>query len=201
VLSTFGMRAERPPVRLHGVGSLLDPASTSRVRDLWSRIEREFGERGVLVMPHPHVSFQVARDYDRPALEAALERFAEETAPIVIRTTGLGTFQGEWPVVFVAVEKDATLRAFQQRVWEAGLPSARGAFDYYRPDTWVPHITLAHGDEPTSVPLPSDRVERILASLASEEFRWTVSLDNLTLVWEYGTTRDPARTFPLRGAR
>jgi 2'-5' RNA ligase len=192
------MPEESRTVRLHGVGSLLDPASTSRVKALWSRIEREFEERGVLVMPHPHVSFQVAQEYDRRALESALERLAEETSPIAIRTTGLGTFDGPWPVVFVAVENDPSVREFHRRVWEVCGPLARGAFDYYRPDSWVPHITLAHGDAHTSVPLSPEKVGGILTFLEHEELVWEVSLDNLTLVWDYGTTQDPARTFPLK---
>lgn len=98
-----------PPKVLHGVGALLDPTATGRVRSLWSRLEHEFGLRGVLGMPYPHLSYQVAQHYDRGALETALERLARETSPFVIRTTGLATFEGDWPVVFVAVEKDAML--------------------------------------------------------------------------------------------
>src|SRR5208282_4809428 len=169
------------PRHLHGVGSLLDLESTNRVRSLWSRLEKEFGLRGVLVMPYPHVSHQVPQDYDRVALETALEHLARETRPIEIRTTGLETFGGNWPVVYVAVEKDAQLRAFHQRVWETCLPHARDVFSYYRPDSWLPHITLAHGKESCSVPLSSELVQRVLGSLNSGVYRWEISIDNIAL--------------------
>jgi 2'-5' RNA ligase len=187
------------PRRLHGVGSLLDLAFTNRVRFLWSRLEKEFGVRGVLVMPYPHISYQVAQDYDRTSLETALEELARDTLPMSIRTTGLGTFDGNWPVIFVAVEKDEALREFHKRVWETCLPHARDVFSYYHPDSWVPHITLAHGEERTSVPLSAELVERILENLNTGVYRWEISIDNIALVWDYGTTQKPARTFPLQG--
>jgi 2'-5' RNA ligase len=187
------------PRHLHGVGSLLDLAFTNRVRSLWSRLEQEFGLRGVLVMPYPHVSYQVAQGYDQAALEKALEQLARETRPFVIRTTGLGTFGGDWPVVFVAVEKDAELCAFHRRVWETCLTHARDVFSYYHPDSWVPHITLAHSEESNSVPLSADLVQRILGSLNTGVYRWEISIDNIALVVDYGTTQKPARTFPFQG--
>jgi 2'-5' RNA ligase len=186
-------------VRLNGVGSLLDLASTNRVRSLWSRLELEFGLRGVLVMPYPHISYQVAQDYDRASLEPALEELARNTRPFTIRTTGLATFDGDWPVVFVAVEKDERLREFHTRVWGTCLPRARDVFSYYHPGSWVPHITLAHGEERNSIPLSAEVVQRILGSLNTGVYRWEISIDNIALVWDYGTTQKPTRTFPLQG--
>ncbi|MGA9839484.1 MAG: 2'-5' RNA ligase family protein [Thermoplasmata archaeon] len=187
------------PRPLHGVGSLLDLPSTSRVKFLWSRLEQEFGLRGALVMPYPHISYQVAQDYDRPSLETALEELARDTPPISIRTTGLGSFDGNWPVLFVAVQKDEALRELHQRVWETCLPHARDVFSYYHPDPWVPHITLVHGEERGSLPLSAELVQRALGSLNSGVYRWEISIDNIALVWDYGTTHKPARTFLLQG--
>ena len=184
---------------LHGVGSLVDSEATRRVKAIWSRLDRELGLRGVLVMPYPHVSYQVAQGYDRDNLEVSLARLARETRPFTIRTMGLATFPGPWPVVFVAVEKDYELRAFHGKVWEACLPHARDAFAYYHPDSWIPHITLAHGEERNSVPLSGDQVNRVLATLNDQDCRWEIAIDNITLVWDYGTSQKPARTFPLQG--
>ena len=150
-------------------------------------------------MPYPHISYQVAQGYDRVALETALEQLTRETRPIVIRTRGIGTFKGDWPVVFVAVEKDEALREFHKRVWEVSLPHARDVFSYYHPGSWVPHITLAHGEELNSLPLSAELVQRILGSLNTGVYTWEISIDNITLVWDYGTIQKPARTFPLQG--
>jgi hypothetical protein len=98
-------------------------------------------------------------------------------------------------------EKDGPLREFHRRVWETCLPHARDVFSYYEPEPWVPHVTLAHGEESNSVPLSADLVQRILGSLNTGVYRWEISIDNITLVWDYGTIQKPARTFPLQGRR
>jgi 2'-5' RNA ligase len=184
---------------LHGVVSLLDAPATEKVRDTWATLERDFGLRGVLVMPYPHVSYQVAPSYDRAALESTLAELTRGLRPFTLTTRGLSTFDSSWPVVFVAVEKDPSLDALHWRVWDACLPLARDALEYYHPDAWVPHITLAHGEERNSVPLPLDIVQRIIDTLDPADYRWKVRIDNLALVWDDGTLQRPVTTFRLAG--
>jgi 2'-5' RNA ligase len=181
------------------VVSLLDPGTAGKVRETWTMLDRELGLRGVLVMPYPHFSYQIARGYDRAAAETILGQLAQEIAPFEIRTKGLATFEGPWPVVYVPVKKDSFLRALHARVWNACLPYAREPVPYYRPAAWIPHITLAHGDEPDAVPLSGDRVRAVLGMLDSKDFEWTISVDNITLVWDDGKVQRPVRMFPLRG--
>ena len=193
------MATVAPRTPLHGVVSLLDPGATMRIRDTWAKLEAEFGLRGVLVMPYPHFSYQIAAGYHRAALETALSQLAEETGPFEVRTAGLSTFEGPWPVVYVTVKPDAHLRAFHERVWSRCLPHAREPVAYYRPGAWIPHITLAHGEEDRNLPLTMAQVRAALGSLVSKQYRWTVSVENLALVWDEGSVQRPVRTFPLRG--
>jgi 2'-5' RNA ligase len=181
------------------VVSLLDAGATGRIRETWTKLERELGLRGVLVMPYPHFSYQIAGGYDRAAAETTLSQLAQEIAPFEIRTKGLATFEGEWPVVYVVVKKDSALRALHALVWNACSAHASGPIPYYRPETWTPHITLAHGEERNSVPLSGDQVRGVLGMLNPKDFRWTISVDNIALVWDDGTVQSPVRTFPLRG--
>jgi 2'-5' RNA ligase len=193
------MPAETPRSSLHGVVSLLDAGATARIRETWTKLERELGLRGVLVMPYPHFSYQIAGGYDRAAAETALSRLAEEIAPFEIHTKGLGTFEGPWPVIYVVVKLDSALRALHLRVWDACLAHAANPVSYYRPEAWTPHITLAHGEEQNSVPLSGDQVRAVLDMLNPKEFKWAISVDNLALVWDDGEAQRPVRTFPLRG--
>jgi 2'-5' RNA ligase len=187
------------PGPLHGVVSLLDPGATMRIRETWAKLERELGLRGVLIMPYPHFSYQIAGGYDRAAIEISLSQLADETAPFEIRTAGLATFEGQWPVVYVAVKMNSRLRALHGRVWNRCLPYARNTVPYYHPEAWTPHITLAHGDERNSVPISTEQVRAVLGSLNPKEYRWTVSVENFALVWDEGSVQRPVRTFPLRG--
>jgi 2'-5' RNA ligase len=193
------MAAPGKPTLLLGVVSLLDTPSSNRVKSLWSTLEREFGLRGVLVMPYPHFSYQISQGYDRVAIELDLDRIARELSPFEIRTSGLSTFDGSWPVVFIAVEKDSQLSSIHRRVWDRCLPLARDVSQYYTPEAWIPHITLAHGKERLGEPLSPDLVQRVLGYLNTAAYQWTIRIDNIALVWDDGVIQKPVRTFPLQG--
>lgn len=193
------MSTVAPSGPFHGVVSLLDPGATMRIRETWTKLERELGLRGVLVMPYPHFSYQIAGGYDRAAIEISLSRLADETAPFEVRTAGLATFEGPWPVVYVAVKMNSRLRTVHEGVWNRCLPYVRNTVPYYRPGVWTPHITLAHGEERNSVPLSKEQVRAVLGSLNPKEYFWTVSVENLALVWDEGSVQRPVRTFPLQG--
>ncbi len=183
----------------HGIVSLLDPANSRSVRRIWERLESDLGLRGVLVMPYPHFSYQIAGGYDRPAVEAALRTVAHDLPKFSVRTTGVGQFEGPWPVVFLHVERSASLQALHERIWNTCRPLATNPVEYYRPGAWVPHITLAHGEEHRGIPLPARIVPRIQGCLRAEELRWKVHLDNLTLVWDDGQLQKPLTSFGLQG--
>ncbi|HXY47529.1 MAG TPA: 2'-5' RNA ligase family protein [Thermoplasmata archaeon] len=183
-----------------GVVSLLDRNATEKVARTWARLEQEFGVRGVLAMPYPHFSYQIAQGYERPALDDTLTRLARGTPPFTATTSGIGTFEGGWPVVYVAVEAPPALRDLHERIWNACQPHVREPVGYYRPGTWVPHISLAHGDEHNTVPLPPETIARILATLDPPEYRWSIRIDNLALVWDEGEIQRPVATFRLHAA-
>ncbi len=183
----------------HGIVSRLPSPFARRVRAIWRRLERDHGLRGVLVMPFPHFSYQVAADYDRDALESALARLAGTLPPFVVRTDGVATFPGPWPVVFIRVVADPHLRAVHRRIWSAVAPHVRDPMEYYLPGRWVPHITLAHGEERNSVPLSEPTVCSVLSALDLDGFRWSVPVRSLSLVWDEGSVQRPVRSFVLRG--
>ncbi len=184
---------------MFGVVSLLDPPATEKVHAAWSKLEHDFGTRGVRIIPYPHFSYQIARGYDRSAVERTLVRLAGEIAPFEITTSGIATFPGPWPVVFVSVDKTASLAALHARIFASCEPAALDPIDYYRPPAWTPHITLAHGEERNSVPLPEDTVRSIVRSLDPRQYSWRVRIDNLALVWDEGTIQRPVATFRLTG--
>ncbi len=184
---------------MYGVVSLLDPPATKKVRATWAKLERDYGTRGVLIMPYPHFSYQIAHGYDRSAIQGTLARLAGEIAPFEVTTSGIATFPGAWPVVFVAVDRTASLAALHARVFDACVPASRDPVDYYRPGAWIPHITLAHGEERNSEPLPEDTVRSIVGSLDHRQYCWRIRIDNLALVWDEGTIQRPVATFRFTG--
>jgi len=188
------------PASAHGVVSLLDPPTSDRVVSAWRGIEHRLGLKGIFVMPYPHFTYHVAGEYDRAPLEAALDRLSRETAPFEARTSGVATFGPPWPTVYLAVERTPALRELHARTWKLCSEHARDPARYYEPDRWIPHISLAYGDERKGIPLSDDDVGRLLALLGRGEFPWNVKVDNFALVVDDGNVQAPVRTFPLRGA-
>lgn len=182
---------------LHGVGSLLDESTTQGINSDASKLRREFGAANGLVMPHPHLTYQVARGYDRAPLESMLASLAREITPFTIRTVGLSALEGPWPTIFLEVDNNSELRSIQRRVWDVCLPLAREPFPYYHPGSWSPHITLVHADYRNPVSVPQDLARRVVDSLKGDEHLWTISIDNLALSWDDGATQRPVQTFPL----
>jgi 2'-5' RNA ligase len=148
-------------------------------------------------MPFPHFTYQIAGEYDREAVVATLRTLALDIRPFRVRTTGLSQFDGPWPVVFIGVERSDLLRSVHQKIWNACLPLCRRPVSYYLPDAWVPHITLAHGEERNTVPLTGELVARVRRSLRSEDLEWDLAIDNLTLVWDEQTIQRAVASFPL----
>ena len=186
------------PKRANGVVSLLDGPATEAVRAIWKELDERLGLRGISVMPYPHFSYHIAGGYDRVPLEEALESHARRTGPFPVQLTGVETFSGEWPVVFLAVAPDRRLLDLHQALWGICSPHAQDESGLYAPGRWVPHVSLAYGDEGRGTPLSAAQVRDVLAALQGREVRRTVTVDNLALVADEGTVQRPVRTFPLR---
>lgn len=151
-------------------------------------------------MPYPHFSYQIAAEYDRATIESALRALAHDLPPFRVRTTGIAQFDGPWPTVYIAIDRSDDLRSVHEKVWNACLPLSKHPESYYRPEAWVPHITLAHGEERNAVPLSGEVVAEIRSELRSEDYSWESPIDNLTLVWDERTMQRAVASFPLEGS-
>jgi 2'-5' RNA ligase len=163
---------------MHAVVSLLDDPYYSLVIDLWRELELDCGLQGVNLTPLPHISWQIAAEYDFARLGLILQKLAEQTRPFTVHTSGIGLFTGETPVIFIPVVKDSSLAMFHQLVWESVQPAAVDASPHYAPDAWVPHITLAHGD------VDSPKLACAVQKLAFQRFNWKIQIDHLALVYQ-----------------
>lgn len=55
-------------------------------------------------------------------------------------------FTGESPVIFILVVKDTQLLKFHYSIWERLKQAKEDISDYYSPQSWIPHISLAYED-------------------------------------------------------
>jgi hypothetical protein len=176
---------------MHAVVSLLDGRHYRVVEGLWAELDRAFGLRGVAVTPFPHFSYQVAAGYDPDTLRPILQRRARDQPPFRVRTGGLGLFTGASPVLYVPVVRDEALTRFHGALWSSLAGAGAGVLPYYRPEHWLPHITLAHGD------LTGDDLPAIVRALGGRDFGWAIAGETLELIYDTRAGQEVRLRFAL----
>jgi len=162
------------------VTSLLDQSHSDRVTELTELLEKKFGLSGVKMTPYPHLTLLTAEVPDMEELREYLEQTCRETEPFSIRTTGLGVFPGETPVIYIPVLRTAPLNQLHACLHRdiSEMSSEMGI--YYNPNMWLPHISLALGDTSPEMLGP------VLTFLSDFNFNWEIKVDNLTILQKCG---------------
>ena len=176
---------------MHGVVSVLDDDHYRRVEALWAELAEALGLRRTMVTPVPHFSYHVAEQYDLEPLEAVLRTFAASTPPFRVRANGLGVFTGLRPVLYLPVVRTSDLSALHHALWHETSRYAAGIVDYYRPERWLPHITLAHGD------VRPDDLAAAVRAFAARDVDWEIAIDNVSLIYDTGTRQELRFRFEL----
>jgi 2'-5' RNA ligase len=164
---------------MHGIVSLLDSQSYSRVEGLWDELEIDCSLTGIQVTSLPHFSWQVAHDYDLVSLKPVLERITSAARPFKVRTTGIGLFTGPKPVVFISLVKDSLLLRFHELIWRLTKDSAIFPSPFYSPKAWMPHITLAYGETRW------ESLSCTLEKLIYHPFNWEIEVDHIAVISQF----------------
>ena len=183
---------------MHGIVSLLDDAHYQQVEALWAELRREFGVQGVYITPYPHFSYHVASRYNLKTLEPLLYAFTSEQMPFHVKTTGLGIFTGQQPVLYLSVVRSPQLTQFHQALWQRLVESGQAnnaSQDYYSPDNWMPHITIGFGD------VDCQMLTNIVHYLGTRSFNWNIFIDNIALIYDTGTAQQLRTRIPLNSAK
>lgn len=173
---------------LNAVVSLLDDEHAHKVRALWAELEERVGLGGVARRPIPHFTWHSAASYDLPRLQTVLTRFAARMTPFSVRTNALSFFPGESPVLFIHVVRDPRLNMIHRSLGPRLHAIATDPTPNFRPETWVPHLTLA------STGLDADKAAEAARLLVNRDFQWTIPINNLALL----TSETPDHPLPLR---
>ncbi len=177
---------------MEGIISLLDAPHAQQVKDLWAELEQQFGLRGVMSFPYPHVSFQLSDGYSFSTIQDRLRDTVARFKPLQVHTAGLGLFIHPAPVLYVPVVRSTTLDRIHRLLWKA-FPPLHGDGGYYSHNQWMPHITLAVGD------LKVEMLPRVIELLAPRDFHWEITLDNLTFAAQSAGELSIQRSWKLEG--
>ncbi len=178
---------------MDGILSMLDEEHQHYVEGIWAQLDREFALHGIYASPFPHFTYQVAEHYEVEKVESALGRLAAAQPCFGIKTAGLGVFTGPNPVIYISVVRSLQLSQFHRVLWEQLGDTGQGVNNHYRPEDWVPHITLAYGDVDNSM------VPHVIRFLSNQNFYWQMPVQALSLVYSTGTEYGlrNRREFPL----
>lgn len=178
---------------MHGVVSVLAEPHHGQVEQLWGALKHEFGVGSPQATAVPHFSYHISPEYDLDALKKILGETAVSTPPFTVKTTGIGIFPGELPVIYIPVARTPALQALHSTLWPRLQAVAQESLDYYAPANWFPHITLAHND------ITPDNLGSIVAWLNGQSLAWEVQVSNLTLLHDNGERHVPLYRAELQG--
>lgn len=130
----------------YSVELVLDAAGDAAVRRLWAVLE-EVGVPSLATATHgrhvPHISLTVCDELNVDAAAAALAEAADTRCATDLILSFPGVFPGPPPVMFAGVVSTDDLLGIQAMARKAISPYASSVWEYYLPNRWVPHCTLA----------------------------------------------------------
>jgi 2'-5' RNA ligase len=176
-----------------GVIVCLTGESADRVRRLWEAAKAEFGAPLAPPAAIPHISLEVASTADLEKLGPSLKAIACSTAPFRVRTTGFGVFTGEPLVLYLSVVRTSRLALLQRVVHQETAGAWSGPVEHFRPDNWMPHITIAMQD------LTVERLAAVMPWLARQDLSFDVPIDNLAVGEDTPDGHRILASYPLEG--
>jgi 2'-5' RNA ligase len=163
---------------MYAIASLLDPYSSQKIQELWDYLESDCGLSGIKKTPLPHFSWQGANDYHFPQVSELLQKLANEIAPFAVKTAGLGIFTSESPILYLPLVKTQHLMKIHKKIWDGVETNADQLIDFYAPDSWMPHITLAYHD------LNRQNLPCAFSELAFRPFKFEITVNNLAVIYQ-----------------
>lgn len=177
---------------MFAITSLLNPRNATRINRIVKGLETQFGLDDVQDTPDPHLTYLLLGTRRLADLKEVLREVASTTPPFSAYTTGLGVFPGENPVIYIPVLRSNDLNLLHQRVLDITSPLCRASI-YYKPDRWLPHISLAlHDTTP-------DLLGPVLGHLNQETYNLRLNVNNLAILRKKGDLYLREEVFELTG--
>lgn len=166
---------------MDGVVSILEEKYYQHVQEIWQDLQQACGLQSNDNLTVPHFSWHVAQSYpDELLLDEVLEGLSLQIRPFRVRTSGLGIFFQPRLVIYIPIVKTGELVRVHHILWEQLAGLADQPIDYYAPDLWVPHITLAYEE------LTNSGLTCALQRVSIRDLDWEIDVNNLALIGPSG---------------
>jgi len=158
------------------IASLFDIESDSKTREIWDILEYYCNLFEIKTLPNPHLSWQSAKTYAIQSLDDRLKDFTNSINPILLRTSGLGIFTGKSPILYLPIVKTNELIKIHKNLWERLRDLSVIPNQFYSPDNWIPHITIAYGD------VTVEKISCAIRQLGDLNYEISILIDNITVL-------------------
>jgi 2'-5' RNA ligase len=129
-----------------GIASLLTSEERDEVLRFWNVFEKNYNSVGVRSFDHLNLGFQGASCLSVASLKDELSKLCAKISPFEIKVDGFGFFEAQSKVVYLKVMKTKELIEIHKEINSTLAKCCENLFNFYTPENWVPHITLAMGD-------------------------------------------------------
>jgi 2'-5' RNA ligase len=134
----------------YAIAALFDAASEAGIQNLRAQLA-EYAGLDAAAVARPHLTLAIVNQLDPEALEPVLREFCQSTPPIPLHLAAVGAFPTPEGVVYLAPVVTRPMLAAHAKLCrlldDAGAPPV----PYYRPESWVPHCTVAINLKPEQV--------------------------------------------------
>jgi 2'-5' RNA ligase len=166
---------------MDGVVTLLDPIHTQKTLVLWQELKNHCGVPEIKNHLAPHFTWHVAEGYVGEKLIPALQEICQQTKPFCVRSSGIGVFPGQKPVIHISLMKDRKLLDFHEELWCRINEFAHTPSPLYAPENWVPHITIFFEEIYNQVPPDWNgqaASQCAIKYLLSQQIDWEIQVEN-----------------------
>jgi|GEM_PF-3907950 len=123
----------------------------------------------------PRLSYHVAGSYNWNGVIDALDEIGGHFGPFDIVADAVAIFESIPAVVYLTVSDPEHLRELQRFVFDRVARHSHSPDEYYTPQAWVPHVTIASGIDP-------QEASKLAQSLRSKKLHWKIRIDNIAFM-------------------
>jgi 2'-5' RNA ligase len=161
---------------LYGIITFIHDDPTAKISQAWRELRQKCGVPEENLSSVPRLTWHIADNYNMTEIGDRLTNWCARKRAFWLQATGIGLFPAPEPVLYISVLKNPRLVYFHQSLFKLIRPFSINPSEYYSPEAWTPHVTLAFGK------LPAQSLGCAVQNLAYDPFTIHFKVDQLTLV-------------------
>jgi len=110
--------------------SELNPAASTDVNAYWRQLSKNCGLYAIFYMPTPHLTWMVCEELGIDQAAPILTQITSQEGLLSSRTSGIGIFTGENPVLYLPIVKTQQMITLHQEIWNLLQPMTKTSNEF-----------------------------------------------------------------------